>query len=88
MVSPSQLVAGGVHTIEQIDEALFFGDGTSFPIQEMIAIEAAGDFLILSRSGNKSPANCQMVNWSKGKSSLNARTTQSRQIHCHVSPSC
>ena len=32
--------------VEEDDETLFLGDGSSFPVVEVIAIESAGDFLL------------------------------------------
>ena len=35
-----------VDAVEEDDETLFLGDGSSFPVVEVIAIESAGDFLL------------------------------------------
>ena len=39
---------GGVDPVEQVHEPLFLGDRAAFPVQEMIAVESAGD-LVLGR---------------------------------------
>ena len=39
---------GGVDPVEQVDEALFLGDRAPFSVEEMIAVESAGD-LVLDR---------------------------------------
>ena len=36
-----------IYTVEQVIEALLLGDRASFAIEQVVAIEATGDFLIV-----------------------------------------
>ena len=44
---------GGFHAIEEDDPALFFGDSATFAVEEVIAVEAAGDFLFVGGIGEE-----------------------------------
>ncbi len=38
---------GGIDAVEEDVEALFFGDGTAFPVEEMVSVEGGGDELVV-----------------------------------------
>ena len=80
---------GRVDAVEQVHEPLLFGDRAPFAVQQMIAVESAGDSLLDRRLGQQVAGQLpdrELVERQVVVQS--AFTTQSRQIHCQVSPSC